>query len=185
MIRKILIAAALIAASSAAQASQFDFSFSDTQNLFGSETVSGTGVLIATETGAGMYNVTSLTGTLTVNGSNNYALSLNPSGTRVVNSSNDNVLQFPAPTGTSAPTFFDELGLGFSANGVNYDLYGIGEGFAGYELSANDHIPFGTATVSVTTAVPEPSTWAMMILGFIGIGFMAYRRKSTPAFMAA
>jgi hypothetical protein len=26
-------------------------------------------------------------------------------------------------------------------------------------------------------SVPEPSTWAMMILGFAGIGFMAYRRK--------
>jgi PEP-CTERM motif len=33
-------------------------------------------------------------------------------------------------------------------------------------------------------AVPEPSTWAMMILGFAGIGFMAYRRKSKPALMA-
>jgi hypothetical protein len=31
---------------------------------------------------------------------------------------------------------------------------------------------------TLTTAVPEPSTWAMMILGFCGIGFMAYRRKS-------
>ena len=28
------------------------------------------------------------------------------------------------------------------------------------------------------SAVPEPSTWAMMILGFAGIGFMAYRRRS-------
>ena len=27
-------------------------------------------------------------------------------------------------------------------------------------------------------AVPEPSTWAMMILGFAGVGFMAYRRKN-------
>lgn len=26
-------------------------------------------------------------------------------------------------------------------------------------------------------AVPEPSTWAMLILGFAGIGFMAYRRR--------
>jgi hypothetical protein len=34
---------------------------------------------------------------------------------------------------------------------------------------------------AVTPAVPEPSTWAMMILGFAGIGFMAYRRKSKPA----
>jgi hypothetical protein len=33
-------------------------------------------------------------------------------------------------------------------------------------------------------AVPEPSTWAMMILGFAGIGFMAYRRKLKPALMA-
>jgi PEP-CTERM motif len=26
-------------------------------------------------------------------------------------------------------------------------------------------------------AVPEPSTWAMMILGFVGIGFISYRRR--------
>jgi hypothetical protein len=37
----------------------------------------------------------------------------------------------------------------------------------------------------VATAVPEPSTWAMMILGFAGVGFMAYRRKSKPAMTAA
>ena len=35
--------------------------------------------------------------------------------------------------------------------------------------------------VSEITAVPEPSIWAMMIMGFMGIGFMAYRRKSNPA----
>jgi hypothetical protein len=34
----------------------------------------------------------------------------------------------------------------------------------------------------VTTAVPEPSTWAMMILGFMGVGFMAYRRRSQGHF---
>jgi hypothetical protein len=34
------------------------------------------------------------------------------------------------------------------------------------------HIEF-----SVAGAVPEPSTWAMMILGFFGVGFMAYRRR--------
>jgi hypothetical protein len=33
----------------------------------------------------------------------------------------------------------------------------------------------------VLTAVPEPATWAMMILGFFGIGFMAYRRKSSAS----
>jgi PEP-CTERM motif len=36
-----------------------------------------------------------------------------------------------------------------------------------------------------TAAVPEPSTWAMMILGFFGLGFMAYRRKSEGSFRLA
>jgi len=35
-----------------------------------------------------------------------------------------------------------------------------------------------SGTLVISTAVPEPSTWAMMILGFFGAGFMAYRRKS-------
>jgi len=39
--------------------------------------------------------------------------------------------------------------------------------------------------LDVAAAVPEPSTWAMMILGFAGVGFMAYRRKSKSALMAA
>jgi hypothetical protein len=34
------------------------------------------------------------------------------------------------------------------------------------------------ATVNLSVAaVPEPSTWAMMILGFFGVGFMAYGRQ--------
>lgn len=30
----------------------------------------------------------------------------------------------------------------------------------------------------VLTAVPEPSTWAMMIFGFAGVGYLAYRRRN-------
>ena len=37
----------------------------------------------------------------------------------------------------------------------------------------------------VTPAVPEPSTWAMMVLGFAGIGTMAYRRRKKTAAIAA
>ena len=36
-----------------------------------------------------------------------------------------------------------------------------------------------TGLITVTAAVPEPSTWAMMLLGFMGIGFMAYRRRAS------
>lgn len=32
--------------------------------------------------------------------------------------------------------------------------------------------------VASVAAVPEPSTWAMLILGFCGLGFLASRRKS-------
>jgi hypothetical protein len=32
-------------------------------------------------------------------------------------------------------------------------------------------------TDPVVAAVPEPSTWAMMLLGFAGVGFVAYRKR--------
>ena len=35
--------------------------------------------------------------------------------------------------------------------------------------------------VSLTTAVPEPSTWAMLLLGFAGLGFAACRRTRPSA----
>jgi hypothetical protein len=34
------------------------------------------------------------------------------------------------------------------------------------------------AVLNLTATVPEASTWAMMILGFFGLGFMGYRRKN-------
>jgi hypothetical protein len=44
----------------------------------------------------------------------------------------------------------------------------------------------GTYTIGqgteVTAAVPEPSTWAMIVLGFAGVGLLAYRGKSKSAF---
>jgi hypothetical protein len=37
------------------------------------------------------------------------------------------------------------------------------------------------AVLNLTATVPEASTWAMMILGFFGLGFMGYRRKNGAA----
>jgi hypothetical protein len=39
-------------------------------------------------------------------------------------------------------------------------------------------------TVGVQSSVPEPSTWAMMILGFAAIGFFAHRRNKSGAVAA-
>jgi hypothetical protein len=35
----------------------------------------------------------------------------------------------------------------------------------------------GVEVAPLIASVPEPSTWAMMLIGFAGIGFMAYRRS--------
>jgi hypothetical protein len=51
------------------------------------------------------------------------------------------------------------------------------EYFFGQAVGANG-APNGAGVSEVFAgAVPEPSTWAMMILGFMGVGFLAYRRK--------
>jgi hypothetical protein len=38
-------------------------------------------------------------------------------------------------------------------------------------------VEFTNATTSVTPSVPEPSTWAMMALGFGALGYAAFRRR--------
>lgn len=38
-------------------------------------------------------------------------------------------------------------------------------------------IQFILSNTSITAAVPEPSTWAMLILGFASVGLVAYRRR--------
>jgi len=56
----------------------------------------------------------------------------------------------------------------------------------GTDATANSGALFETTsgnTITQLSAVPEPSTWAMMVLGFAGVGFMAYRRRNQmPAF---
>jgi PEP-CTERM motif len=42
----------------------------------------------------------------------------------------------------------------------------------------NQTLVFESTDLSRTSPVPEPSTWALMILGFASVGFMAYRRKN-------
>jgi hypothetical protein len=43
----------------------------------------------------------------------------------------------------------------------------------------------GVVGSGIAPAVPEPSTWAMMILGFAGVGFLACRRKRGVALRLA
>jgi hypothetical protein len=76
----------------------------------------------------------------------------------------------------------------FNASGGSCDLNPSSISI-GVDLNGGGGTPFAETGnfqfATVASAVPEPSTWAMMILGFAGVGFMAYRRKSKPAFIAA
>jgi hypothetical protein len=58
------------------------------------------------------------------------------------------------------------------------DGLGLTLGTYTYTFGAGDDADSIVVQIGPVAPVPEPSTWAMMILGFSGIGFMAYRRKS-------
>ena len=42
-----------------------------------------------------------------------------------------------------------------------------------------------TITISAASPVPEPSTWAMLVLGFAALGFVGYRKTYGPGSRAA
>jgi PEP-CTERM motif len=69
---------------------------------------------------------------------------------------------------TTSPTFT----VAAAPNPVGFDLYYV-EG-NGSPAVLDLRLP----GVNLTNPVPEPSTWAMMIIGFLGVGLLAYRRKS-------
>ncbi len=80
--------------------------------------------------------------------------------------------------------FVEKANTDFSPIGTEA-LFNSGEWISSIMVSTDD--PNGFQSVKqidfgIATAVPEASTWAMMILGFMGVGFMAYRRKSQGHF---
>jgi hypothetical protein len=109
------------------------------------------------------------------------------------------------PTNSGSPIYLNALiGAFVNGSGVIITEFATGDGpfnivapaaTAKLLLGVNDDIfvansnpnlvPDNTGSLlinvdgsTVAPAVPEPSTWAMMILGFFGIGFTAYRRRS-------
>jgi hypothetical protein len=86
-------------------------------------------------------------------------------------------------TGTYSQAITGQTGPNFSGDPITFGVFATTNSSFGLTQSQfYDNLDVG---VTFTQAVPEPSTWAMMILGFASVGFMAYRRKSKPALMAA
>jgi hypothetical protein len=158
---------ATIAPASAA-VETFDFTLTGVPAQGQSAGPSGSGTITGTLETNGSVLVTGITGT--VDGQSIDGLS---------HSLGEDQLIFPTST-----EVVDGNGLGFSV-GTAGETVGIFESSnktpAGVfeDVASNARVGFGEFTL--TAAVPEPSTWAMMILGFCGLGFMAYRRKQSGA----
>jgi hypothetical protein len=101
---------------------------------------------------------------------------------------------FLSVNGVAGPTAGTTMPGGTHVAGLNGFTFNNSECCGGSGTYANQSWS-GTGVFSLdaefsatfSPAVPEPSTWAMMILGFAGIGFLAYRRRkdSTMALTAA
>jgi hypothetical protein len=130
---------------------------------------SGNGTLTVT-TGADGDLITALTGVLGGN-----AVTLLPTGI----DGSDNLL-FPIEAtfkGGTSVVDLDESGIAISTSAGIFHIFADGSPFSMGTLSGNDifetggNVGFGVGTMAVAAAVPEPSTWTMMILGICGLGF--------------
>lgn len=163
-----LLAAAplALALTAPASAAEYIFNFTPSQALIGPP-VSGSGTFTTSDVstvigGRTAFQITSITGM--VNGS-----------------------QIVAPTGnygnyfTTGPTFLDGTGLRFfTQSGIDVRFF-FQDTVSRYRV--NTFGAFGSseyvnATSSrATAAVPEPATWALMVIGFGAVGFALRRRK--------
>jgi len=70
-----------------------------------------------------------------------------------------------APFSIAAPGVFSGS-LSWELFDPVFDVYGSGS------------MTFDVSLVTLTSSVPEPSTWAMMLIGFAGLGYVAHRRRA-------
>jgi PEP-CTERM motif-containing protein len=91
--------------------------------------------------------------------------------------------------GHNGPTFVAYPNEGWVPSAVGDTLTWSGESSAYLSqgqllfsdlIGTGNHANFDVATL-VTSAIPEPSTWAMLLLGFAGLGFAGYRRRQKLA----
>jgi hypothetical protein len=86
----------------------------------------------------------------------------------------DNLAFYPSTTGpTQIPlnwTGVDYVAIVGVATGSCFAGYACTGSFYTNDIEVNDPVP----------SVPELSTWAMVVVGFAGVGFIAYRRKNRP-----
>jgi hypothetical protein len=95
----------------------------------------------------------------------------------------NNKVIYNGPTDGSSQfgTFVPVTYNGILNNGLNTLSFEV----VNYAQATGNPSALNVEFLSATSSVPEASTWAMMILGFLGVGFVAYRRKNTHSFRFA
>jgi hypothetical protein len=78
-------------------------------------------------------------------------------------------------TGLTPGTHYLALYNGWDNNG-SFEIKTV----SGSDIASGAYT-LGDPSLHAIAAVSEPSTWAMMILGFAGVGFMAYRKRNQGA----
>ena len=159
----------LAAASEPASAEVFDWSLTGPAPGLGGVPFPGSGTITATLTSSpGVWDIDTITGT--VNGS---AIT----GTSTFRSA-DNLLF------TNGFAFVSTTGISFKTAAQMFNIFSffgqetppIGNAYG--ELVSPTGFGVGTFTL---TAVPEASTWAMMLIGFAGLGVAGYRASQKRA----
>jgi hypothetical protein len=182
-IRRIgLIAGAMLAATGfSANAASFDFDWS-----FSASGISGGGTLTADQDPVNLntFTITSISGAVngdTISGPTDFYFP-------------DQLIFYPNPPNVVVDTNGFAFGIGDGSNSYNiYENVGFDPGsvfdcgalycLAGSGPTDNSNFPadpitaLDTLTLQEINSVPEPATWAMMIVGFAGLGFAAYRRR--------
>ena len=88
---------------------------------------------------------------------------------------------YDAPQGEWPDASFDAITL-LSTMSTATDTLTVYDGVSyGFALSAFGNVSAAGA-LQASSAIPEPSTWAMMLIGFGGLGFLGYRqtRRAKP-----
>lgn len=150
-----------------AHATTFDFSVSSV----GTPGDIASGTLTGTESSSGIYTISGITGTFDgslITGLSGYANA-------------DNLLFYP-----SQP-FVDFNGISFVTASLGAINLFSNSGY--FEVKSTvDSVGyyFNGSPISLSvTATPLPPAWTMMLIGLAGFGFVAYRRRAKPEFMAA
>ena len=94
------------------------------------------------------------------------------------------VQAYDAISQTVATQIGDVYQISFNLNGGStgtYSRLSTNGDVTGTGGNGIDVLAYAQAGLPIAGAVPEPSTWAMLLIGFAGLGFMACRRKNSRA----